>query len=424
MMLLSCGNLKAVFKPNLSSILIFVFMQTSLFEPIEAELKLKQLPKNSLIISIQAKQPLTPQQQSFNRLIKKIEKLRGDLEKTSVDLNQKLDYYAKHIHPLEHKVAARRKEVVKLVFSFFNNKKLLSKPEKKILKSFFAVQLEGILAFDKEPDDELKKIFKIVNGISLEEAAEQDFELRKDEMQEMFESEGYDVDFKELKKDMTPEEMMAKLSSLQEKFLKQEQTNTSKTQARKKTAKLIEKEKRQAELVEARNKNIRSIFKQLAKALHPDLEQDEIAKLEKEGLMKRLTIAYNSGDLHSMLSLELEWIHKEEESITKLSKEKLAIYNQVLKEQVQDLEQQKFDLVGHPRYNPLRRYSLHSLKNINVNLPIEKRKLEETVSSINDSIVILKGKNALREIKMIIQQFKDHWRDEDDFGLIEFEYDI
>ncbi len=402
---------------------IFVSMQTSLFEPIAVELKQQQQPKNSLIISSQTKQPLTPQQQSFNRLVKKIEKLRRDLEKATTDLDQKLDYYVKHIHPLELAAAGSRKEVVKLVFSFYSNGKLLSKPEKKILKNFFAVQLDGILAFDEEPDEELKKIFEIVNGISLEEAAEQNFELLKDEMQDMFESEGFDVDFKDFKKDMTSEEMMAKLSSLQEELLNQEKISTSKKRPEKKTVKQLQKERREAELEEARNKNIGSIYKQLAKALHPDLEQDETAKLEKEALMKRLTMAYNSGDLHSMLSLELEWIHKEEESFAKISKEKLAIYNQVLKEQVQDLEQQKFALVQHPRYNPLRRYNFRSLKNINVNLPNEKRKLEEMISSIKESVTILKGKNALQEIKMIIQQFKNHWREEDHFSFIELDYD-
>jgi len=395
-------------------------MQTSLFDTIDATSKHQSV--NSLIISSQKEKPLNRQQLSFNNLVKKIERLRSDLEKTSADLNQKLDYYAKHIHPLEQEVAASRKEVVKLVFPFYNNKKLLSKPEKKILRNFFAVQINEILSFNEEIDDDLKKIFKIVNGISMEKAAEQDFELMKNEMQEMFESEGYGVDFKDFKKDMTQEELMEKLSSLQEEFLKQEQANTSKAQARKKTAKQIEKEKREAELEEARNKNISSIYRQLAKVLHPDLEQDENAKLEKEALMKRLTIAYNSGDLHSMLSLELEWIHKEEESFAEISMEKLAIYNQVLKEQVQDLEQQKFALLQHPRYYPLRRYSFRSLKNIDVNLPIEKSKLQETVGSINESIVVLKGKNALAEIKIIIQQFKGHWRDEDNFSFIELDY--
>ncbi len=393
-------------------------MQTSLFEQTEAELK---QPKNSLIISSQAKQPLTPQQQSFNRLIKKIETLRRVLEKTTIDLDQKLDYYARHIHPLELEMAGGRKQVVKLVFSFYNNGKLLSKPEKKILKNFFAVQLNGILDFGEEPDEDLKKIFKSVNGISLEQAAEQDFELLKDEMQEMFENEGFDLDFKDFKNDMTPEEMMARLSSLQEEFLQQEQNKTANTYTRKKTAKQLEREAREAALEDARKKNIGSIYKQLAKALHPDLEPDEAAKLEKEALMKRLTTAYKSGDLHSMLSLELEWMHKEEEAFAKISAEKLAIYNQVLKEQVHDLEQQKFALVQHPRYHPLRRYSFRSLKNINVNLPIEKKKLEEMVSSINESIAALKGKNALQEIKLIVRQFKAHWKEEDNFTFIDYD---
>lgn len=143
------------------------------FEPMESELKQKQPSQNSLIISSQAKQPLSPHQKSFNRLVKKIEKLREELGKINTDLDQKLDYYAKHLHPLEQKVVANRTEVVKVVFPFYNNRKLLSTPEKKILKKFFAVQLDGILAFDEEPDEELKKIFKSVNGISLEKAAEQ-----------------------------------------------------------------------------------------------------------------------------------------------------------------------------------------------------------------------------------------------------------
>jgi hypothetical protein len=124
-----------------------------------------------------------------------------------------------------------------------------------------------------------------------------------------------------------------------------------------------------------------------------------------------------------MLSLELEWIHKEEESLAEISKEKLAIYNQALKEQANDLEQQKFALVQHPRYNPLRRYSFRSLKNINVNLLVEKRNLETTVSSIKESIAILKGKNAMNEIKIIIQQFRNHWPGKEDFSFMESEYD-
>jgi hypothetical protein len=396
-------------------------MQTSLFEKAQFESDQEIQAKNSLIITSQKKQPLTKEQQSFNRLVKRIESLRLELEKTSASLDQKLDFYARHIHPVEQELTNCRKEVVKKVFSFYDNKKLLSKPEKKILKNFFTLQLNEILSFDEKIDEELEKIFEKINGVSSEEAANLEFEIVKGEMEDMFESFGFDMDLEDLKKDMTTEEMMAKINSMEEELQKQEEIRNSKKSYRKKTAKQLQKEEKQKELEEARSKNISSIYRQLAKALHPDLEQDEMLKQEKEALMKRLTIAYNSRDLHSMLNLEMEWIHKEEQDIAKLSNDKLAIYNQVLKEQVQDLEQQKFALMQHPRYNPLRRYSGFSLMSIHVNLPLEKRKLEDAVRSIEESIAILKGKNALKEIKAIIDAFRNKHRQEDDFAFFDMD---
>ncbi|CAN5351376.1 hypothetical protein BH20BAC1_BH20BAC1_22730 [soil metagenome] len=393
-------------------------MQTSLFEEAQIDSAQKIQTKNSLIISSPKKQLLTKEQQSFNRLIKRIENLARELEKTSADLDQKLDFYARHIHPVEQELTNCRKEVVKQAFLFYDNKKLLSKPEKKILKNFFTLQLNEILCFEEKIDEELEKIFEKINGISSGEVADLEFEIIKGEMEEMFESFGFDMDLEDFKKDMTTEEMMGKINSMEEELQRQEEIRNSKKSARKKTAKQLQKEEKQKELEEARSKNISSIYKQLAKALHPDLEQEEDLKQEKEALMKRLTIAYNSRDLHSMLNLEMEWIHKEEQDIAKLSSDKLAVYNQVLKEQVLDLEQQKFALMQHPRYNPLRRYSGFSLKSIHVNLPLEKRKLEDTVRSIKESIDILKGKHALKEIKTIIAIFKDKLR-EDNFVFYE-----
>lgn len=392
-------------------------MQTSLFNTNNTTQK--QQSKNALIISSQKQQPLNKQQQAFNRLVKRIEKLRLELEKSSADLDEKLKYYAKNIHPLEQQLTIMRKEVAKLLFPFYTNKKLLIQPQKKTLKKFLSLQLKEIFAIDgNKPDAELGKIFETVNGVSYEDAATQEFEMAKDEMESMFESAGFDINLKDIEKDMTPEEMVAKMKSLEEEFLKQQENIASKKTARKKTVKQLEKEERERQLEEARNKNISSIYKQLAKALHPDLEQDEDIKLEKEALMKRLTVAYENNDLHSMLSLEMEWIHKEEQYADQLSNEKLAIYNQVLKEQVQDLEEQKYFLMQHPRFQPLLRYcNIFSSGKI-FNLPTEKRQLEESVRTIKGSISNLKGKDALREVENIIYAFDDfNWQDDISEGI-------
>ncbi len=227
-------------------------MQTSLFEEAQIDSAQKIPTKNLLIISNPKKQLLTKEQQSFNRLIKRIENLARELEKTSADLDQKLDFYARHIHPVEQELTNCRKEVVKRAFSFYDNKKLLSKPEKKILKNFFTLQLNEILCFEEKIDEELEKIFEKINGRSSGEVADLEFEIIKGEMEEMFESFGFDMDLEDFKKDMTTEEMMGKINSMEEELQRQEEIRNSKKSARKKIAKQLQKEEKQKELEEAR----------------------------------------------------------------------------------------------------------------------------------------------------------------------------
>ena len=382
-------------------------MQTSLFEMQEPKVK------KSLIISTKKQRPLNKQQQAFNRLVKKIEKLRIELEKTSKDLDSKLSYYVKHIHPLEEQLTTMRKEVVKLLFPFYANKNQL-KQHKNTLKQFLALQLQQIFGGDdEEPDEELAGIFEAVNGISYEDAATREFEEMKDEMEEMFGDFGFDVDLGEINKDMSNEEMVEKLKNLQEEFSKEEESNNYRKASAKKTARQLKDEAREQKLEEARSKNISSIYKQLAKALHPDLEQDEHLKIQKETLMKRLTVAYNNNDLHSILSLEMEWIQKEEQNRNELSNEKLSIYNLVLTEQVQDLEQQLAALHVHPRFQPLARYSISPFDTLNINLPKEKKGLEDILNTLKVSITNLKGKEGLKEVKNIINAVKYYAVEED-----------
>src|SRR6185312_12802612 len=165
------------------------------------------------------------------------------------------------------------------VFPFYTNKKYRLNSQKKSLKYFLSIQLEEILLLDpNKPDEEIEEIYKKVNGVTLDEAVSEQFEMMKDELENMFEDSGFDVNLQDLDKDMTPEEMMEKLKALQEDLSQQKENNNSQKQERKKTPKQLQKEERGRRLEEARNKNISSIYRQLAKALHPDLEQDEEMK--------------------------------------------------------------------------------------------------------------------------------------------------
>lgn len=358
-----------------------------------------------LIISKQEKQILSKQQQAFNRLVKRIEKLRHELEDTNHILNDKLDFYVKHIYQFEQQLTSLQKEVVKLLYKFYNNKKLLSKKQKESLQQVIVTQLSNISAANAgEPDNELKEIFKAVEGISYEEAVKEDFENLKNEMSEMFEEFGYEMNIDDIHSNMTEEEIIKKMLEMQDEVKQQAEAKQQKNFSSKKTKKQIEKEEKDKLLEEARNKNISSIYRQLAKAFHPDLEQNEELKLEKEQQMKELTAAYEKNDLHTLLKLEMAWIQKEENNPDKLGDEKLKIYNEVLKEQVQELEYEMQMLLEHPRYEALQKYAMfpHQLKT--VNMEREQQQTKAAIRDITESITRLKRheKEALAEVKAII----------------------
>lgn len=365
----------------------------------------------SLIIGKRQKETLSKQQQTFNRLVKKIEKLRQELEITKSSLNDKLDFYGKQVYPVQQQLVAVRKECTRLLYGFLKNKKsfFFSKKEKSFLKEVIAVQLDAIFLFQKdEPDDEFKEIFKAVEGISYDEAAEQDFSSLKDEMEDMFKQFGFNMNFGDMHGNMTQEELIQKMNEKQEQFRQQSAAGEQHHTTRKKTKKQLEREEREKQIEEARTKNISTIYKQLAKAFHPDLEQDAGLKMQKEELMKQLTNAYDNNDLHTLLKLELSWIQKEENNPDKLSDDKLSIYNEVLKEQVQELQDEINMLVEHPRYQ-----SLHTLVSfpgqvMSLNLIREKANMQTMLKDISKTVAELKGteKQALREIKDIISFFE------------------
>lgn len=372
-----------------------------------------------LIISKQEKQLLSKQQQTFNRLVKKIEKLRQELEQINNILNKKLDFYGKHIYPLEQKLTDLQKEVVKILYTFFNNKKLFSKKQKEALREVIITQLSNILKFDTgEPDNELKEIFKATEGISYEEAVEEDFDTMKYEMAEMFEEYGFDMDLDDMHSKMTQEEIIKKMLEMQGQLKEQAEAKQQKTTSYKKTKKQLEKEEREKLLEEARTKNISTIYRQLAKAFHPDLEQDEELKLEKEHLMKELTTAYEKNDLHTLLRLEISWIQKEENNPHKLSDEKLKIYNEALKEQVQELEDEIHLLLEHPRYQPLLKLCMFPYQLRDINVEREKQQTEATIRDITESLRRLKrnDKEALAEVKNIIEVQQHYSKFDTDFA--------
>jgi hypothetical protein len=378
---------------------------------------IKMKTQKQLIIGKKEKQKLSKLQQAFNRLVKKLEKLRTAKENLAKNLSEKLDYYGKHIHPLEEKVAELHKRSAKTFYRLYLQEKL-SQSDKEVLLDIIDSQLTQFNKFSREEfDDELKEIYELLTDENFDEAEEERFQAMKDDMKETFGQFGINIDLDGFTSDLSDEEMARKMREFLGDVQSQAEAKAAEEPQRKKTKKQIEKEEREKQVEEAKSKNIASIYKQLARVFHPDLEQDADKKLEKESLMKQLTAAYEKGDLHTLLRLELEWLHKEESDLEKLSDDKLKIYNQALKEQVEDLEIEIQLSLQHPRYSPLEKYTDFFSGIERVNLKREKEKLEFSLEYIEADLAVLESDKPQKKLKEIIKETRKQLKNQNLFNI-------
>lgn len=380
--------------------------QISLFE----DAVMPQPQPNGLLVVAQPGRPLSKVQRTFNRLVAKIETLHVRLRERTRELDDALAFFAKHVHPRRVRLTALRKELVTALAPFLDGG-ALRKNERKTLKAILAEQLD-MLREEAPLDDALCALFQRVHGISVEDLQYREMEGARDAMEELLGSAGLEVDLSGFRADMTEEAFAAEAAKLnrrlqeeteaQERFAEQRFTESGE---RRRTKRQLEKEERMRQAEVARKRSIGSIYKQLARALHPDLEQDPQVRERKHSLMQQLTSAYRDNDLHTLLRLELEWIEREKVDVQRLTDEKLRIYNEVLKEQVADLEDQINDLPLDPRYQAI----VESDGPFTVGVldgPREVGWLKKAIKSFETSLARLHSDQALLEVRESIHDYR------------------
>jgi hypothetical protein len=362
----------------------------------------------SLVITKAGKQKLSKNQEAFNKLTQKIEKLQKDIAKKQLQFDLALKIYGNELYPAQLKMLAQQyKLIIALWHIYLSNK--LAKPDQRHLKNVVQFYLkEYFLQTDIEPDGILQNIFSQLEGISYDKMMQLEKEKEWAEMQEVLkamevDAEGLDIDDEAA--------VAAKLAEARQKMAamqaEQEEEHKQRQQQKNKTAKQLEHEKLQKTIAEMKQKNISTIYKQLAKLFHPDLEQDVEKKVEKEILMKELTAAYEAKNLHALLTLELRWINKESDHLETLTDEKLAIYLQILKEQATNLEWEKKDIIQQPQYAVLVNQFGYTVQKYPVEMVQQQLKTAQTIArDFEDNITNFTSAFALRHVKEMLKQWK------------------
>jgi hypothetical protein len=387
-----------------------------------------------LAITTTGKQKLTKNQDAFNKLTKRIEKLQQDIERKQHQFDLALKIYGTTLHPAEQKMQARRRELITALWNIYREKRL-SKTNQRELKGMLQYHVQEYFQLSEtEPDKELQEIFSAIEGMDYAEMIADEKTLLEEEMKDMFAHANVDITGIDLD-DVAA--LTAKLHEAREKIAAAEQEQLAaeedwrqrkqKKAPKKKTAKQIAQEKAQQEVEEMKQKNIGTIYRQLAKLFHPDLEQDPEKKVEKEILMKELTAAYEAKNLHALLTLELRWIHQETNHLESLTEQKLAVYLDILREQARELERQKATIFYQPQYAVLATkfgYNMqqYPVQTVNTILEQVRYMIEKTAEDVDLLQTDFRLKYVKSMLKIWQQEQYEMNDDDDEDGLFEMWY--
>lgn len=290
---------------------------------------------------------------------------------------------------------------VKVLYAHYNEPKGLTRDQKRILTEMILEKIQVILNYSSiiPRDEEIVAIYEEFTKPKQDPLPEEleEFEDFKSSTKKMFEKEGIDIDLDEMKITDDIDDVMSRIfesldEEQMEKFTKGRET------PRKKTKKEKEEERKLKEFQEMQRKGMKAIYKDLARRLHPDLEQDPNMKETKMKLMKQLTLAYEANDLFTLLQLERKWGNKSNQK-TIYSDEQLKIFNRLLNTQVESLHMQQFQIMAHPRFSPLHNFEISPHSDGEKVLARVKMDYMKYIRSLKTEVEYLQGKNGLRALK-------------------------
>lgn len=174
------------------------------------------------------------------------------------------------------------------------------------------------------------------------------------------------------------------------------------TKERKKTPKQVQKEADILALQNLKDRELKSIYKDLAKVIHPDTEQDSNLRDEKEEIMKQLTQAYANRDLKTLLELEARWLSKGENDTDELFNEKLRLHILLLQEQLTNIEAAGTEIVFNTHYQLLEQIGIDLYYPNRWNPKAVITDVQMEAKSIRIEIDLLSGSTAQRK-----RYFKD-----------------
>lgn len=385
--------------------------QTSLFPDDEPVVQQPQHPTNTLATSAlkRGTAQATPAQKRFNQLVTQTETLVRKIESTRQVTDVYRAHFARSIPPLEKERDGHMRHMAQWLSERLQRKGLT--PKQKAIASEILCGLAGSLAV--QGDAEMQALHDAHSPESLADTQKDAAADMQRMMEEMLGEPLADGD-------NTFDSMEALLHAARQKVQAQEAQYQSEREQRaakkkKKPAQLKKEELAGAQAQDA-DGALRTLYRQLASALHPDREQDPQEQIRKTALMKDANAAYERRDLLALLQLQLQADLADADHVATMAQEKLSALTALVKERVavlneelQMLQHQAKAEFGLPPYQTFSESSLkHHLLLQQQDLQADIVQMQQDLQRVQDDAYL---KRWLKEQYALAQ---------DDYGPIGF----
>jgi hypothetical protein len=301
---------------------------------------------SALMVQADAQAKLTPAQLRFNELLARIERLSGQIQRLETWSDR---HRYKHIQALRESVQqaqVHRKSLLLFVHERLQTTDFTDR-QQRMARGLVRGWI-GQLSAAADPQVQAL-VDEYVSEEDTQEAADEQAEAAQALRERIEEALGQPLN--KPSQYQTPEEMMA---AGMRQWQQQQEANEAKKNAKRtarKAQKQAQKKNAAAEKGEVpvalmreldAKSAIRTIFRQLASALHPDREPDEHERLRKTALMSEVNAAYEKNDLTTLLRLQMQVSQvspQNKAGTARMADDKLIAMSLLLKEQVAALEE-------------------------------------------------------------------------------------
>ena len=286
--------------------------------------------------------PLTPAQQRFNALLARIEQVSGQIERLQAWSDRHRYAHMQAVRESVQLAQVHRKSLLLFVHERLQTADFTDR-QQRMARGLVRGLIDHLVASADPQVQALADLY--VSEEDIQEAAQEQAEAAQRLRERIEEALGQPIE--NPSQYQTPEEMMqAGMRQWQRQQEADEQRKAAKRaakkvhkQAQKKSAAAEKGEAPPAVLREADAKSaIRTVFRQLASALHPDREPDEQERLRKTALMSEVNAAYEKNELSTLLRLQMQVTQVNPQNATRMADAQLIAMASLLKEQVAALE--------------------------------------------------------------------------------------